>query len=144
VDQARLEIFLVKYKPKKRTDGLINQQNIKKLDSTIMPPCSKVLFHKIMRCSFISSMLKNATKAEPITYDPTNFGWRLEDGRYSIHWFDGDVAPKIDVVKNKACFGYGNSLFFYFCTNAESSEISLSVRPLCCYLCFENNFGDGA
>ena len=115
VDQARLEIFLAKYKPKKRTDGLINQQQLKKMDSTMMPPCSKVLMQKIKRCSFITSIWQNATRAEPTTYAPTDFGWYLEDGKYNIQWFDGDVAPKIvDVVKDNSCSGYGKSIFLIF------------------------------
>ena len=42
VDQARLEIFVTKYKPKKGYASL-NQTQAKKLDSSIMPPCSKAL-----------------------------------------------------------------------------------------------------
>ena len=115
VDQARLEIFLAKYKPKKRTDGLINQQQLKKMDSTMMPPCSKVLMQKIRRCIFITNIWQNATRAEPTTYVPTDFGWHLEDGKYNIQWFDGDVAPKIvDVVKDNTCSGYGKSIFLIF------------------------------
>ena len=46
VDQARLEIFVNKYKQKKGSASL-NQIQAKKLDSSIMPPCSKVLHQKI-------------------------------------------------------------------------------------------------
>ena len=42
VDQAHLEIFVTKYKPKKGSASL-NQIQAKKLDSSIMSPCSKVL-----------------------------------------------------------------------------------------------------
>ena len=59
VDQARLEIFLEMYKPKKRTDGLIKQQQLKKKNSTMMPPCAKVSIQKIKRCSFITSRTNN-------------------------------------------------------------------------------------
>ena len=45
VDQARLEIFVTKYKPKKGSASL-NQIQAKMLDSSIMQ-CSKVLHQKI-------------------------------------------------------------------------------------------------
>ena len=38
VDEARLEIFVIKYKPKKGSASL-NQNQAKKLDSSIMKPC---------------------------------------------------------------------------------------------------------
>ena len=27
--------------------------------------------------------------------DVLSFGWRIKDCHYTLHWFDGDTAPKI-------------------------------------------------
>ena len=102
VDHARLEIFLTKYKPKKGSVSL-NQIQAKKLDSSIMPPCSKVLHQKIKRCIYVANIWKNSLRTKPTPHLPTSFGWTLdEDGTYCIKWFEGDVAPKIvEVVKDE-------------------------------------------
>ena len=101
VDQARLEIFVTKYKPKKGSASL-NQIEAKKLDSSIMSPCSKVLHQKIKRCVYVASISTNSLGMEPTPHIPTSFGWKLnEDETYCIKWFEGDVAPKIiEVVKD--------------------------------------------
>ena len=108
VDQARLEIFVTKYKPKKGSASL-NQIQAKKLDSSIMPPCSKVLHQKIQRCISVANIWTNSLRTKPTPHLPTSFGWTLdEDGTYCIKWFEGDVAPKIvEVVKDNSCTGYG-------------------------------------
>ena len=49
VNQADLEVFVTRYKPKKGSASL-NQNQAKKMDSSIMPPCYKVLHQKIKRC----------------------------------------------------------------------------------------------
>lgn len=108
VDQARLEIFMIKYKPKKGCASL-SQTQAKKLDSSIMPPCSKVLYQKINRCIYVASIWLNSLRSEPTNRLPNDFGWLLDqDNTLSIKWFDGDVAPKIiEVVKDDSCIGYG-------------------------------------
>ena len=36
--------------------------------------------------------------------DAESFGWKLEDGHYTLHWFDGEAAPKIvDVAEQVLC-----------------------------------------
>ena len=108
VNQACLKIFVTKYKPKKGSASL-NQIQAKKLDSSIMPPCSKVLHQKIQRCISVANIWTNSLRTKPTPHLPTSFGWTLdEDGTYCIKWFEGDVAPKIvEVVKDNSCTGYG-------------------------------------
>ena len=108
VDWARLEILVTKYKPKKGSASL-NQIQGKKLDSSIMPPCSKVLHQKIKRCIYVASISTNSLRTEPTPHLPTSFDWMLdEDGTYCIKWFEGDLAPKtVEVVKDNSCTGYG-------------------------------------
>ena len=108
VDQARLEIFVTKYKPKKRSASL-NQIQAKKLDSSIMPPCSKVLHQKIERCIYVANIWTNSLRTKPTPHFPTTFRWTLdEDGTFCIKWSEGNVAPKIaEVVKDNSCTAYG-------------------------------------
>ena len=107
-DQARLEIFVTKCKPKQGSDSL-NQFQAKKFDSSIMPPCSKVLHQKIKRCIYVASIWMNSLRAEPTPHLPTSFSWTLDEDRtYWNKWFEGDVSPKIvEVVKDNPCTGYG-------------------------------------
>ena len=108
VDQARLEIFVTKCKQKKGSASL-NQIQAKKLDSSIMPPCSKVLHQKIKRCIYVANIWKNSLRTKPTPHLPTSFGWTLdEDWTYYIKWFEGHVAPKmVEVVKDNSCTAYG-------------------------------------
>ena len=108
VDQARLEIFVTKYKPKKGSASL-NQIQAKKLYSSIMPPCSKVLHQKIKRCIYAASVWTNSLRMKPTPHLPLSSGWMLDEGgTYCIKWFEGDVAPKIvEVVKDNFCTCYG-------------------------------------
>ena len=108
VDQASLEIFLTNYKPKKGSTSL-NQIQAKKLDSSIMPPCFKVLYQKIKRCIYVANIWTNSLRTKLTPHLPTSFGWTLdEDGTYCIKWFEGHVAPKIvEVVKDNSCTAYG-------------------------------------
>ena len=99
VNDARLDIFLSKYKPKNSHAALVNQ--MKNVDSTSLPPCKNVLMQKIKRTAYIAAIWKNASLGIHQFDQPTAFGWVLEDGNYRIHWFDGDVAPRIiDVVQD--------------------------------------------
>ena len=80
VNQARLEIFVTKYKPKKGSASL-NQIQAKKLYSNIMPPCSKVLHQNIKQCIYVANIWMNSIRTKPTPYLPTSFGWTLyEDG----------------------------------------------------------------
>ena len=68
--------FVTKYKPKKGSASL-NQNQAKKLDSSIIPPCSKVLHQKIKRCIYVASIRVNLLRTEPTPHLPTSFGWTL-------------------------------------------------------------------
>jgi hypothetical protein len=113
VNELRFGFFLAKYKPKKTTGNLVNQ--VKNMDFSLSPPCSKVLLEKIKRSTFVTSVWQHSAQAESPITNPTDFGWSLEDGRYVIHWFDGEAAPKIvDVVKEKTEDDFGKLLTNYF------------------------------
>ena len=87
--------FVTKYKPKKGSASL-NQNQAKKLDSSIIPPCSKVLHQKIKRCIYVASIWTNSLRMKPTPYFPPSFGWTLdEDGTFCIKRFEGDVAQSL-------------------------------------------------
>ena len=86
----------------------LNQNQAKKLDSSIMPPCSKVLHQKVKWCMYDASIWTNSLSMEP-TPNLISFGWTLdEDKTYCIIWFEGHVAPNVvEVIKDDSCTGYG-------------------------------------
>ena len=99
VNEARLDMFLSKYKPKNSGAALVKQ--MKAVDSTSLPPCKKVLLEKIKRVAYITQIWRNAILGCHNFDSPTSSGWVFKDGSYRIHWFDGDVAPRvIDVVQD--------------------------------------------
>ena len=109
IDQARLEIFVTKCKPKKSI--CFSQPNSsKEVWFKHNATCSKVLHQKIKWCIYVASVCTNSLRMEPTPHLSTSFGWTLdEDGTYCIKWFEGDVAPKIiEVVKDNPCTNCGD------------------------------------
>ena len=88
VNDARLEMFLDTYKP--TGEKLISC--VKKMDATLLPPCSSVVKEKIKRTNYICSIWNDTTMALPPVFDAEKCGWKLEDGRYRIKWFEGDMS----------------------------------------------------
>ena len=85
-------MFLDKYKP--TGEKLISC--VKKMDATLLPPCSSVVSvvkEKIKQTNYICSTWNNATIAHPPVFDAEKCGWKLEDGPYRIKWFEGDMSP---------------------------------------------------
>ena len=90
VNAARLDIFLKKFKPK---DTEYPLSKIKTADSVSLPPCTKVLLEKVKRSNYVCSVWESAKNANPPSHNPENCGWKLEEDRYTINWFDGDPSP---------------------------------------------------
>ena len=90
INEARLELFLRKYKPKR--DNVISC--LKKIDESFLPPCSRVVKEKVRRTNFIAGKwLYSSSEAVPLM-KPENSGWVLDNqGTYRLKWFDGEVAP---------------------------------------------------
>ena len=87
---ARLELFIKKSQSKKEKDIF---SNIKRIEIESLPPCSKVVFQKVLRTNYICSIWRNATLANPPDFSPMNCGWVMEGGNYDIKWFEGLNAP---------------------------------------------------
>ena len=71
VNDARLEIFLKKYKP--NTKGAVISC-VKKMESSSLLPCSRVIKEKIKRTTYICSIWNNTTIANPPDFKTKNCG----------------------------------------------------------------------
>ena len=93
VDDARLEIFLQKYKTK-------SLSSIKKLDGNMLPPCSRVLMQKMKRTKLITKRWLSSNEGISDPETPEGCGWTLDDEKnYRIVWFEGKATPEtIDIV----------------------------------------------
>ena len=81
----------MKYAPKKTDQPL---KKIKGADPSSMPPCQKVLFHKILRTNYVAALWKKATQLIPTASNPLENGWQLNDeGSNEFTWYDGDKIP---------------------------------------------------
>ena len=56
-----------------------------------MPPCSKVLRQKIKLTSFVATKWFSSTEPFQPQLSPVDYGWKFEDGKYKINWFDGEI-----------------------------------------------------
>ena len=92
VDEVRLDLFLKKYQPKH--DALLD--SMRKTDTVFLPTRKKVLIQKIKRSIYVARLWRNCFLPNPQDQDVESFGWKLEeDGHYTLHWFDGEAAPRI-------------------------------------------------
>ena len=91
VAEARVEMFLKKYKPK------IGEKNpiscAKKMDASSLPPCPPVILQKLRRPNYVCSVWLNAHKASPPKCLPSECGWVVQDDYYRLKWYDGEASP---------------------------------------------------
>ena len=99
VNESRLDIFLKKYRSKSK-DEVINC--VRKLDGSSLPPCSRVVWQKVMRINYIAGKWLSASQQHPPSYSAEESGWELVNGNCKIKWFDGAVALKIvDIISTE-------------------------------------------
>eukprot|EP00794_Sanderia_malayensis_P002174 gene2174-2470_t len=99
LDEARTDIFLERYKVKRDDDPI---SRVKKLDGSMLPPCSRVLWQKFLRTYYVAKQWISSTEATPPDVQPTDFGWKLDNGCYRLVWFDGETAPtSLEIVYDK-------------------------------------------
>ena len=92
VNQARIVIFNKTYKVKDKFQPF--SLSIRNYDACNLPPCQSELFQQVLRTRFIACLWSNAYKANIIDLLPTDYGWRVVDGKYEMIWFAGDQLPK--------------------------------------------------
>ena len=91
---VRLQMFLEKYKQFSKK-GRENEAilKIKKLDGSSWPPCSRVFVEKIKRITFVARRWRCSFMQFQPTSEPCEHGWRLENNKYHIEWFEGQACP---------------------------------------------------
>ena len=103
VNHVQTQIFLEKYEAKKQEQRLSCS---KEFNSSMMPPCQKVLQQKIKSVQLITRRWVSATRTHPPDDNPEDFGWILsEDGSYKLKWFEEDTAPsalEISITEGRA------------------------------------------
>ncbi|KAI8420459.1 hypothetical protein MSG28_008947 [Choristoneura fumiferana] len=87
VNQARMVIFNKTYKVKDKSQPF--SLSIWIYDACKLPPCQSELLQQV-----------NAHNAKIIDLLPTDYGWKVVDGKFEMIWFAGDQLPKAyeDVV----------------------------------------------
>lgn len=98
VNQARIVIFNKTYKVKDKSQPF--SLSIRHYDACNLPPCQSELLQQVLRARFIACLWSNAHNAKIIDLLPTDYGWKVVDGKYETIWFTGDQLPKAyeDVV----------------------------------------------
>ena len=101
INEVRFQIFLDKYKQKKKKNQSIT--DVKTMDGSSMPPCFKVLKEKIKRTSLVASKWYSSTDPYEPDMPPECHGWIIHEGKYKMKWFEGPAAPKsLDIVLTDA------------------------------------------
>ena len=90
VAEARLEMFLKKYKPKIGKNPI---SCAKKMDGSALPPCSPVTLQKLRRKNYVCSVWLNAHEASQPKFLPSECGWVVQDDCYRLKWYDGEASP---------------------------------------------------
>ena len=91
VNEVRLELFLKKYRPKKKEEVVITC--VKKMEGRLLPHCASVLKQKTNRTNHIAGKLLSSWTSHPPISNPLNCGWDLSNGHWKVKWFEGDTAP---------------------------------------------------
>ncbi|XP_057306368.1 uncharacterized protein LOC130644684 [Hydractinia symbiolongicarpus] len=108
VDEARLVMFLEKYKPKGENEAI---SCVKKFDGSSLPPCLRVLRQKIYRTKYVAQLWMSSITSEPPNHLPEDMGWLLKDGSYIIKWYEGEMSPKaVDVTSNENYYGFSREV----------------------------------
>ena len=98
VNDARLLMFQNRFTSTSVAEYFM--KNVKRFDSTQLPPCWKSLKQKVLRTIYVNSMWQNATEANCINFSPEQCGWTVNDNKIKPLWFEGDPTPLLveDIV----------------------------------------------
>ena len=85
-------IFKRAFAPKARAaHPLMKLQGI---DGSSLPPCQAELRPHTKRAAFFARMWGKATQQRIVQHPVASDGWAMEDGSYSITWFEGPQLPE--------------------------------------------------
>ena len=86
----------------KKGETKATEQQLRKFDSSQLPPCDKVWQKKLLRTQYISKLYYEAdTKIPAEGMDPLQYGWKLESGHHVPVWYDGSSYPDFSIMKQK-------------------------------------------
>ena len=95
INDAGFQIFCNKYKKKYENQAVTK---VKSFDGSCMPPCKIFLTEKIKRIKFVARKWMTFDTLQPV-WCPSDFGWKLDNEKYRIKWYNGEVAPRcFDIV----------------------------------------------
>ena len=78
----------------------VGKGNKKKFASTkSLPPDQKSLEKKILRANLISHSWINCLNGHYEQLDPCSYGYKIDNGILVPFWFDGDVLPTEETIK---------------------------------------------
>ena len=96
VNDARFQFFCDKCKKKDENQSV---PKVKSFDGSRMSPCKNVLTEKIKRIKCVARKWMTSVDALQPVWCPSGFGWKLDDGKYTIKCHDREVAPRcLDIV----------------------------------------------
>ena len=90
INEARRVAFERAYKPTKNKP----LGGMKGIDGSNLPPCQSFLSQQIRRTNYICFAWNNATNLNPVMPLAEGHGWKQQNGKYTINWFDGDATPR--------------------------------------------------
>ena len=91
VNEARVELFTGKYKEAKR-----KSQPLYSTENMDWPPCSAVLYQKILRTNLIANIIHSAHTSSHFNYHPYLNGWNRQGDFYYPKWFNGDISSDLE------------------------------------------------
>lgn len=92
VNEARIVIFNKTYKVKNKSQPF--SLSVRNYDACNLPPCQSELLQQVLRTRFIACLWSNAHNAKIIDLLPTDYGWKIVNGKFEMIWFTGDQLPK--------------------------------------------------
>lgn len=95
VNLARLATFMKTYQVKENENILKKKCNF---EGSSLPPCKSELHQHLLRTSYIAQMWTHASQRITSIVPPFDYGWQVEDGKYTFKWFDGEQLPKVDDI----------------------------------------------
>lgn len=91
VNEARYYKFISTYSSKDENEPF-NKKYLN-YDASNLPPCQSELKQQLLRTQYITSIWRNANLKSPTTLKPEDYGWIIEEDRYSFKWQEGNVVP---------------------------------------------------
>lgn len=91
VNEARYYKFISTYSSKNENEPF-NKKYLN-YDASNLPPCESELKQQLLRTQYKTSIWRNANLKCPTTLKPEDYGWVIEEDRYSFKWQEGNVVP---------------------------------------------------